>query len=160
MHLLRSALLEGNPHHFESQAKWSDWLWDRTFDLYRLAGPLEISCETLHPSAFRIKPWTSIKAPRLYLLALTLVLWWPGRWSGVKSSPFWNQQQNSSHLLFSPQGSLCSELEDKEQGQKLLRIWEERRERKLEEKGNYSWKSDEQLYSFNFVTTDIVHRNT
>lgn len=56
MHLLGAALLEGNPHHFQAQAKWSEWLRDCAFDLCRLAGPLEISREMLHPSAFRIKP--------------------------------------------------------------------------------------------------------
>lgn len=56
MHLLGSALLRGDPHDFQSQAKWSDWLRDCTFDFYHLAEPLEISCETVHLSAFRIKP--------------------------------------------------------------------------------------------------------
>jgi len=62
--------------------------------------------------------------------------------------------------MFSPQGSLRSELEDKEQGQKLRRIPEEKRERKPKEKGNYSWENVKQLYSFNFFTTDFVYRNT
>lgn len=56
MHLLGSALLRGDPHDFQSQAKWSDWLGVCTFDFYHLAEPLEISCEMLHLSAFRIKP--------------------------------------------------------------------------------------------------------
>lgn len=127
MHLLGSALLEGNPDHFQSRARRSDWLWDCAFDLCRLAGPLEISCETLHPSTFRIKVWISIKAPRLYLSALTLVMARETIWSQIK--PLLKSMAKLFSSMFSLQGTMCSELEDEDQGQKLLSM-------KRGEKGN------------------------
>lgn len=138
MHLLGSALLRGGLHHSQFQAKW---LWDCTCGLYRLlGGPLEISCETLYPSAFTEKPWISTEAPRLCCPALTLVLWWPERRPGMKSTPLRNLWQNASPVS-SSQRNLCSGFESKDHQQQLLKIYEERRERRPKEKWNYSWET-------------------
>lgn len=138
MHLLGSALLRGGLHHSQFQAKW---LWDCTCGLYRLlGGPLEISCETLYPSAFTVKPWISTEAPRLCCPALTRVLWWPERRPGMKSTPLWNLWQNASPVS-SSQRNLCSGFESKDHQQQLLKIYEERRERRPKEKWNYSWET-------------------
>lgn len=133
MHILGSTILQANPLHSQFQAKLLNWLWDCTFDLYCLGEPWEISCATLYPTAYRMKP-------------LDFVF----EFSFLCSSGQADDPKRNWSVLISPWRNLCSYWRSMKRG-------ENGNQRKS---GIILGRLFKQLYSFRFVSIVFVFRNT